>query len=395
MITLLAKWFIKKPPDAADQQTRHLYGMLAGAVGIALNLLLVAGKLIAGTVSGSIAITADALNNLSDAGSSVITLIGIRLARQRPDEGHPFGHGRMEYVAGLLVSVIILLMGFELLRSSIDKILNPAPVTFSVLVLVILLVSIGVKLYMALYNRRLGKTLDSAPMRATAVDSLSDVAATSVVLISMIIMHFTDLPVDGWCGLLVALFILYAGVTSLKDTASLLLGQPPTQEYIDEITSIVRAHKEIIGVHDLMVHDYGPGRRSITLHAEVPANGDMLELHDTIDNIENELKEKLGCMALIHMDPIDTDDALTEQTRLRVAEVVLGLDERVTIHDFRMVTGPTHTNLIFDVSVPFDVRLSEKDIISRVSHMIRALDSHFNAVVTVDRIAGHQKPDGF
>lgn len=387
MVTLLAKWFIKEKPTGTDMRVRHLYGMLGSILGIALNLLLVAGKLVAGALSGSIAITADGLNNLSDAGSSLITLIGIKMARQRPDEGHPFGHGRMEYVAGLLVAVVILLMGFELLQSSVAKIISPQPVTFSWLTTAILAASIGIKLYMAAYNRRIGKAIDSAPMRTTAVDSLSDSIATGVVLLAMVVMHFTGLMIDGWCGLLVSLFILYAGLTALRDTVNLLLGQPPKPAYIQQIRGIVMAHPEVIGVHDLMVHDYGPGRCSITLHAEVSASGDLLEMHDAIDNIENELHETLGCHALIHMDPIETDNALTDATRARVAEVVKGLDERVTIHDFRMVSGPTHTNLIFDVSVPFDVKIGEKDIKKRVSHMIRALDDTFFAVVTVDRVS--------
>lgn len=385
MISLLAKWFIKEAPDENSPRSRHLYGVLCSVVGIALNLLLVAGKLVAGALTGSIAITADGLNNLSDVGSSLITLIGFKLAQQKPDQEHPFGHGRIEYIAGLLVAVAILLMGFELLRSSIDKILNPSPVTFSIVSVVILIVSIAVKLYMSFYNRRIGKLIDSAAMKATAVDSLSDTVATTVVLAAMVVSHFTALSIDGWCSLLVSLFILYAGLTTIKDTVNLLLGQPPKPEYIEEIKAIVMAHDDIIGVHDVMVHDYGPGRRSITLHAEVSASGDILAMHDAIDNIENELKEKLGCVALIHMDPVDTDDVLTEETRQRVAEVVKGLDERVTIHDFRMVTGPTHTNLIFDVTVPFDVKVGEKEIKTRIAHMIRALDNKFFAVVTVDR----------
>ena len=386
MIRLLAKWFIKEPPSPDNPRVRGLYGMLCSLVGIGLNLLLVAGKLLAGSISGSIAITADALNNLSDAGSSAITLFGIKMAQQKPDGEHPFGHGRMEYVAGLLVAVIILLMGVELLKSSFDKIINPAPITFSLLTAVILVVSILIKLYMAIYNRRIGKAIDSAPMRATAIDSLSDVGATTVVLISMIVAHFTGLPIDGWCGLLVALFILYAGITAMKDTVNLLLGQPPTPEYVDQIRQLVMSHEGIIGVHDLVVHDYGPGRRIITLHAEVSSNGDMMALHDKIDNIERELQTALGSNALIHMDPVETDNALTDATRIRVGEVVKGLDERATIHDFRMVTGPTHTNLIFDISVPYDVKASDAEIKRRVAHMIRALDENFFAVVTVDRI---------
>lgn len=385
MVTLLAKWFIKEKPDPENLDNRQAYGMLTSLVGIFLNLLLVCGKLIIGWISGSIAITADGLNNLSDAGSSIVTLISFRMSRQKPDEEHPFGHGRMEYIAGLLVAVIVLFVGYELLRSSINAIANPAPILFSFPVALVLALSIGVKLYMVYYNRKLGKALDSKPMLNTALDSFSDVVATSVVLLSMIVAHFTGWAIDGWCGLLVSVFILYAGFSALKDTVSLLLGEPPKKAFIDDIKSLVMAHPEIIGVHDVLVHDYGPGRRIITLHVEVPASGDFLSLHDTIDNIERELKDKLRCNALIHMDPIDTDDALTDETRRRVMEVVKGLDERATIHDFRMVSGPTHTNLIFDVCVPYDVKASESQIKQRIAHMVHALDSRYFAIVTVDR----------
>lgn len=385
MITLLARWLIKAEPDANNKHTRHLYGVLCSVVGIALNLLLAAGKLVAGALSGSLAITADGLNNLSDTGSSLVTLIGFKLSQQKPDQEHPYGHGRMEYITGLIVAMAILLVGIELLKSSVDKIITPVPVAFSLLSVGVLAVSIAVKLYMAFYNRAIGRRIDSASMRATAMDSLSDAVATAVVLAAMLIDHFTGLYVDGWAGLLVSLFILYSGVMALRDTINLLLGQPPKQAYIDEIKAIVLAHPEAIGVHDVMVHDYGPGRRVITLHMEVSAKDDMLQIHDTVDNIERELHDRLDCMALIHMDPVDTDDTLTEETRRRVAQVVMGLDERATIHDFRMVTGPTHTNLIFDVSVPYDVKASEAEIKRRVTHMVRALDPRFYAVVTVDR----------
>ncbi len=391
MISLLAKLFIKETPSAADPRVRQRYGMLCGMVGVALNVLLFAAKLILGSVSGSIAISADAFNNLSDAGTSVITLFGFKLAQQKPDTEHPFGHGRMEYIAGLVVAMAILLMGIELLKSSVDKILTPAPVTFSLLGAAILIGSILVKLYMFRYNRRFGTLLDSSAMRAASIDSLSDCAATTAVLVSTAIAHFTGVPIDGWCGLLVAVFILFAGFRAIKETINPLLGQPPTQAFIEEIESIVWSRPEVIGVHDLIVHDYGPGRRMVSLHAEVAATGDILLMHDAIDNIEKELREKLGCLAVIHMDPVITDDTLTNDTRERVAEVVKGLDERATIHDFRMVTGPTHTNVIFDVVVPFDVKLTEREIKQRIMHMVRALDGSFYAVVEVDRsIAGKQ-----
>lgn len=387
-MTLLARLFLKGRDDVSDPRVRQVYGMLSGAVGIGLNLLLFAAKLLAGALSGSVAITADAFNNLSDAGSSVITLFGFKISQQKPDSEHPFGHGRMEYIAGLIVAVAILLVGLELLKSSVEKILSPQPVVFSLLSAAILAASILVKVYMALYNRRIGEKIGSPAMRAAAADSLGDCVATLVALLSMAVTHFSGLSVDGWCGALVAVFILFSGYGALKDTISPLLGQPASPAFVAQVESIVNARPEIIGMHDLIVHDYGPGRRIVSLHAEVPASGDMLALHDAVDSAEKELGEKLGCLAVIHMDPVVTDDALTNETRARVCEVVKGLDERATIHDFRMVPGITHTNVIFDVVVPFDVRLTERDIKRRVEHMIRALDSTFYAVVSVDRSHG-------
>ncbi len=383
---MVCKWIkqkIQKGPDG--ERDRHATGMLVGLVSVLLNLLLFGGKLVAGGLSGSIAISADAFNNLSDAGTSLITLLGFTLSRQKPDTEHPFGHGRMEYIAGLVVAMVILLMGFELLRTSIGKIITPEQVTFGVLPLVVLLASIVVKLCMAAYNRRIGIKIGSPALKAAMIDSLSDTVATSLVLISMVVQHFTGANLDGWGGLIVAAMILLAGYKAVRETMNPLLGQPPSEEFLSQIEGIVWGCPEVIGVHDLIVHDYGPGRRIITLHAEVPATGDILIMHDAIDNIEKTLREQLGCTAVIHMDPVVTDNALLNDTRTRVAEVVMGIDERVSIHDFRMVTGPTHTNVIFDVVVPFDVKVAEKEIKQRVTHMVHALDSRFYAVVEVDR----------
>lgn len=383
MITLLARLFIKEEKD--EVRTRRAYGILCGAVGICLNVLLFAGKFFAGLLSGSIAITADAFNNLSDAGSSFVTLLGFHLAGQKPDAGHPFGHGRLEYLSGLVVSMLILLMGVELGKSSISKILDPEPVDSSALVVVILCVSVAVKLYMFFYNRRLGKKLGSTAMEATALDSLSDSAATSAVLLATLVGHFTDLMIDGWCGLLVTAFILWSGISAAKETLDPLLGTPPTAELVEQIRSLVLAHKTIIGIHDLIVHDYGPGRMMISLHAEVSSSGDVLELHDEIDNVENELREKLGCEAVIHMDPIVTDDGVTEETRQRVAVLVHCIDDVINIHDFRMVKGPTHTNVIFDAVVPFGFRLSDEEVAKKIRTAVRALDGNYYAVVKVER----------
>ena len=382
MISLLARLFIR---DREGQAARKAYGILCGAVGIGFNVLLFAGKFLAGSLSGSIAITADAFNNLSDAGSSFVTLLGFQLAGQKPDSDHPFGHGRIEYLSGLAVSLLILLMGVELAKSSIQKILRPEAVESGPVVLAILCASIAVKLYMFSYNRRLGKQLNSAAMHATAMDSLSDSAATGAVLFATLAGQFTDLPIDGWCGVLVAAFILWSGANAAKDTLDPLLGMPPTHEFVDQVRQLVMAHEGILGIHDLIVHDYGPGRVMLSLHAEVPASGNVLELHDEIDNVEKELRERLGCEAVIHMDPIITDDGITEETRVRVATLVRCIDDEISIHDFRMVPGPTHTNVIFDAVVPFGFRLTDAEVEKKIQTAVRALDGNYFAVVKVER----------
>lgn len=385
MVTLLAKFFIDPNEDPKGEAVRRVYGMLCSMVGIGLNLVLFAGKYLAGVLSGSIAITADAFNNLSDAGSSLITLIGFKFAGMKADAEHPFGHGRFEYISGFLVAAAIILMGFELFKSSIEKILHPSPVDTGLLSMAILVVSVGVKLYMNFYNRSIGKRIGSAAMKATAADSLSDAVATSVVLFSMLVMKVTGLEVDGWCGLLVALFILYAGYNAAKDTISPLLGQPPEPELIERIKEITLAHKEIVGIHDLVVHDYGPGRLMISLHGEVLGNGDIFELHDVIDQAEKELKERLGCDAVIHMDPIAADDEEVNQMKEAVTELVTSIDDSITLHDFRMVKGPTHTNLIFDVVIPFKSELGDREAVQKIQELVSARwgDNYFT-VVNVD-----------
>ena len=384
MVTLLGRLLIRQE-GREEAEIRKAYGILCGAVGIFFNVLLFAGKFFAGALSGSIAITADAFNNLSDAGSSVVTLLGFQLAGQKPDTHHPFGHGRMEYLSGLVVSMLILLMGVELGKSSLEKILHPEEVDFSPLIVGILCVSIAVKLYMFLYNKRIGKKLGSTAMEATAMDSLSDCVATTAGLAATLVGHFTGLRIDGWCGILVACFILWSGIGAARDTLDPLLGTPPTAEFVGRIRDLVMAHKGIIGIHDLIVHDYGPGRVMISLHAEVSASENVLELHDEIDNVENELREKLGCEAVIHMDPIVTDDGITEETRERVADLIHCIDDDINIHDFRMVSGPTHTNLIFDAVVPFGFRLSDEEVERKIKTAVRALDGNYYAVVKVER----------
>ena len=384
MISLLAKWLIPNREQVEDSAVRRAWGALCGFVGIGLNILLLAGKLAAGTLSGSIAITADAFNNLSDAGSSVVTLLGFRLAGKKPDAGHPFGHGRLEYVSGLIVAGLILLMGAELAKSSVDKILHPEAVTFSWLAAGILLASIGVKLYMYLYNRAVGKKIKSAAMSATAADSLSDTAATSAVLLAMVIGKLTDVQLDGWVGLVVALFILWSAVQAARDTISPLLGQAPDPMLVKEIESLVMAHDTVVGIHDLVVHDYGPGRCIISLHAEVPADEQVLELHDVIDNIEEELGQKLHCEAVIHMDPVVVGDPTVTALHQQVAALVKTIDPRISIHDFRMVPGQTHTNLIFDAVIPFDERLTRQQVADRIRQMVSEMEGDYRAVVKVE-----------
>lgn len=384
MITFLAKIFVKEKEDKI--KVRQSYGMLCGVVGILLNVVLFIGKFLAGNISNSIAITADAFNNLSDAGSSFITLIGFKLAGAKPDPEHPFGHGRIEYVSGLVVSAAILLMAYELVRDSINKILHPEETEFSALIVVILVISILVKLYMASYNRSIGKKIGSAAMKATAMDSLSDTCATAVVLAATVTGHFTGLHIDGYCGVLVGAFIFYAGISAARETLNPLLGQPPEEEFVSQIDAIVMAHPEVCGIHDLIVHDYGPGRKMISLHAEVPAEGEILEIHDAIDNIEKELRVKLGCDATIHMDPIVTSDEHISELKAAVISIIKGIDEEISLHDFRVVTGPTHTNLIFDILVPYKFYISDEEVMVMIREKVRKrLGDNYFVIMNVDK----------
>ena len=384
MVTLLAKWFIRNKDSLTEGQLRHKYGILCGALGVFLNIVLFAFKFFAGTLSGSIAITADAFNNLSDAGSSVVTLLGFKLANQKPDKEHPFGHGRMEYLSGLLVSMLIIYMGIELGKSSFSKILHPEEVVFSVVAVVILVASIAVKMYMGLYNRSVGKKINSAAMVATAADCFSDCLSTVAVLAATFVAHFAKIYIDGYVGLVVAVLIFVAGFRAAKETLSPLLGQAPEQDFVQEIYALVMKYEDVVGIHDLVVHDYGPGRRMISLHAEVPSHKDIMMLHDMVDNAEMELRDKLNCEAVIHMDPIVTNDSITKETRERVALLVSAIDPEFTIHDFRMVAGPTHTNVIFDVVVPHGCKLSASEVEERVKKSVRALDGNYYAVIKVE-----------
>ena len=385
MITLLAKLFIRDRDRVQDAAVRRAYGMLCSLTGIGLNVLLFLGKYLAGRLAGSIAMTADAFNNLSDAGSSVITLLGFRMAAKKPDPGHPFGHGRIEYLSGVAVSLIIIVVGVQLGLESIEKIRSPEPVDASLLPMIVLLASICVKGYMFAYNRGIGRKINSPGMSATAVDSLSDCIATGVVLISMLLARFADINADGWGGAAVAAFIIFSGFKAARETLSPLLGNPPDPQLVQDITDIVLAHPEVMNIHDLIVHDYGPGRLMVSLHAEVPGDGDIFELHDAIDTAEYELESKLGCDAVIHMDPVSPDGTKTAHMRGELAEAAKAIDPRLSIHDFRIVDGPTHTNVIFDAVLPNDSALTEDEARSALETLVHSLWKNSHPKVHIDR----------
>lgn len=388
MITLLSRLFIKETNGSLKENPenyREQYGILCGITGITFNVLLFIGKFLAGFFANSISIMADAFNNLSDAGSSFITLVGFKLAGQKPDPDHPFGHGRFEYISGLLVSIVIILMAFELMKSSIGKIIRPEEVATSTLTYVILIASILVKLYMAFYNKRIGKKIGSVAMSATATDSISDCIATTVVLVCSIIAQFTSLQLDAYCGVLVAIFIFIAGFKAAKDTIDPLLGTPPEKEFVEEIENIVLAHDDVLGIHDLIVHNYGPGRVMISLHAEVDAHGDILVLHDLIDNIEHELKTKCNCQALIHMDPIINDDEEINHLKKDISVLIKEIDDKMTLHDFRVVKGPTHTNVIFDVVASYNLPFKDEELKQIIAAKILDKFPYHYAVIEIDR----------
>lgn len=385
MVRKIAMAFV--PKDGTEVEKRSIYGMVCGFVGIFFNIILFVGKLLAGIITSSISITADALNNLSDAGSSIVTLAGFKLAAQKPDSKHPYGHGRIEYLAGLAVAAVILIMGFELFRDSIGKVLHPQDTEFSYVVIFILLASILVKCYMAYYNYSIGKEIDSAAVRAAAMDSMSDCIATGAVLVTTVLNHLYGWQLDGYCGILVSLFIMYSGIQAARDSVDPLLGIEPDEEFLQQIEDISLSFDEnIVGIHDLMVHDYGPGRKIISLHAEVPADSNMIQIHDVIDNLEKKLSKDLGCMATIHMDPVAVNDPEVKELKHKVADLAKEVLDAITIHDFRVVKGDTHTNLIFDMVVPFSCKCTDREMADMVADKIKEkLGNNYYAVIDVDR----------
>ncbi|WP_337935123.1 cation diffusion facilitator family transporter [Jutongia sp.] len=385
MINFIAKHWIPDYRKYQDKRVRQQYGILCGIVGIFLNILLFAGKLFVGGLSHSIAIMADAFNNLSDAGSSLILLFGFRLAGQKPDPEHPFGHGRLEYVAGLIVSMIIMVMAVELMRSSGQKILHPEEVIWHTGTLVMLVVSILVKLYMFTYNRSYGKKIASAAMGATALDSISDAVATFVVLISTVVSHFTGLQIDGVCGMLVGIFIMYAGISAARDTINPLLGQPAEECFVERVHEIVLSRKEILGMHDLVVHNYGPGRTMLSLHAEVPVDGSLVELHEVIDEVEHQISDELDCSAVIHIDPIWAKDEETQKMKKEMEADLKLMDPSLALHDFRVVRCTGHMKLFFDIQEPYSCKIEEKELVKRLQDHVAENHPGVELVVYVDR----------
>ena len=381
MSELLLRLFVPKgSPD--DPVVRTRCGLLSGITGIILNIILVAGKLTVGIIAGSVAIIADAINNFSDAASSVITLAGFKLAGQKPDKEHPFGHGRIEYVAGLIVSVLIIFMGFELAWSSIEKIITPEAAEFSYAAMGVLIAAILVKFWLFYFNRKIAKRINSPSIAATASDSISDVIATGVVLVALIAGQYTTFPIDGVAGVIVAIFIFKAGWGAVKTTQAPLLGRPMSKELADAIDKLALEHENILGIHDLIYHDYGPGRAIVSFHAEVPADGNLMETHEMIDHVEREIREKFGIEAVIHMDPIVVDGD-TEEMRTLVENVVKSIHPDASIHDLRIAEWDKIHNVYFDVIVPYGLDISDEEIENRVKEQIKE-KSGFNAVMHVE-----------
>lgn len=383
MTKLLINAFVKNHKNTREPDVRAAYGKLSGWVGIICNLLLCAGKFIVGFISGSVSIAADAANNLSDAASSIISLLGFKLAEKSADDEHPYGHARYEYISGFIIAVIVLIIGFELLTGSIEKIINPTAVEFSWITIGVLAASILVKLWLMLFNLKIGKLIDSGTLKATAADSRNDCISTFVVLSAALISHFCAVELDGYMGAAVALFILYSGINLVRDAMSPLLGKAPDEEMVEEIRQKVMSYDGVLGTHDLMVHDYGPGRVFASVHVEMAAERDVLESHDVIDNIERDFLQN-GLNLVVHFDPIVTSDAAVGDMRHEISEIVSRIDERLSIHDLRMVPGPSHTNVIFDCVVPHKFTMPEEELKAEISRFVSLNHPDHFCVITVE-----------
>lgn len=385
MTELLCRWLIKDRENVHQPAVRHRYGIMVSVVGILLNVLLAAGKYTVGLLFGAISIQADAVNNLSDAGSQIISLVSFKIAARPADHDHPFGHARIEYVASMIVSFAILLVGWELLSTSFSRILHPVETVFSWISVVVLSVSVLVKLWLFLFNRKVGKKIHSSVMRATAADSLGDAVATTAVLIATLLQRFTGYNFDAYMGICVAIIILVAGIKILNETKNSILGERPSEETVADVQRVVNAYPGALGIHDLVVHNYGPGRIMASLHIEVDGKVDIFTSHDMIDLIERQLRTECGIEATVHMDPIVTDDPTVDHLRQVALDAAHSIDTRLQIHDFRIVPGDTHTNMIFDVQAPFELTLSDQDIRAMLQKAIAAAVPQCFVVITVDR----------
>ena len=380
----IIKTFVKNHEDVKNPQVRERYGSVAGAVGIISNLILCAFKILSGIIFGSISILADGVNNLSDASASLITLLGFKLAAKKPDKDHPYGHGRTEYLTGLAISIMILLIGFELFKTSLQKTIHPEEIEFSWLSVAVLVFAIAMKIWQAAFNKSIGKLIGSDALIATAADSRNDVISTSAVLVATLVSGFTSLNLDGPMGIVVALFILWSGIGLVKETISPILGQPPESETVKGISDLISAHDSVLGIHDLIVHDYGPGRLFASVHAEVDGSKDIFEVHDDIDNIEVEVYEKMGIILTIHMDPVNVGDPDVERAKENIEKVISAIEGIISYHDVRIVTGPTHTNVVFDIVKDHACPYDDKELRKMLSDGLKACDPKYNAVVTID-----------
>ena len=385
MTDFLCKRFVKNHENTKEPQVREGYGKLASVVGIISNAILCIAKILVGLISGSIAIIADGINNLADASSSVITLAGFKLSAMPEDEEHPYGHARIEYITGMIVSVLIVVVGVELIKSSIDKILHPEPLEFSWSIVIVLLLAILLKIWQAMFNIKVGKKINSVALTATGADSRNDVISTAAVLFSIIIGKMANIQIDGYMGVLVALFIIWSGIGLIKETSSPLLGEAPDPDLVAAISEMASDFDGVLGIHDLVVHNYGPGKIFASIHIEVDANGDLMESHDMVDNIERQLSKKLHIVLTAHMDPIKIDDPIVALMNEVTTKVTDSLDGISNVHDLRVVPGPTHTNIIFDIVVNPSCKLSNKEIHQAFTDAIKAIDENYFVVINFDK----------
>ncbi|WMJ78558.1 MULTISPECIES: cation diffusion facilitator family transporter [unclassified Sedimentibacter] len=385
MIDFIIRKFIKSHENVKDPSVREAYGMLGSVVGILLNIILSISKIAIGTIFKSISITADGANNLSDVGSSVVTFIGFKISGKPADKDHPFGHARIEYITGLAVGAIIFILGLELVKSSVDKVRNPEITEFSWIMVFVLLFSIAVKVWLSYFNLKLADKISSSTMKATAMDSRNDCISTAAVLASLFVSKYTGLEIDGYMGILVALFIMYSGFSILKDILSPLLGEMPDPKFVEKIENKILSYEGVINIHDLVIHNYGPNRYFATVHAEVDANEDIMKSHDMIDNIERDFARDMDINLVIHLDPIITNDEEINHLRKMTEGIIIKIDERLTMHDFRVVKGETHTNIIFDVVIPVGYDMNSSDLVKKIEKSIKTVNQKYYAVVTVDK----------